>query len=63
MKKENKIKIMNLFFIISEFGCSCTFFNHYAGAGQGRLRGLDRSPGGGGCVLGVGWGAGWNPRL
>ena len=31
---------------------------HYAGAGQGRLRGLDRSPGGGGCVLGVGWGVG-----
>ena len=32
---------------------------HYAGAGQGRLRGLDRCPGGGGCVLGVGgvWGS------
>ena len=34
------------------------WINHYAGAGQGRLRGLDRSRGGGGCVLGVGGGAG-----
>ena len=32
--------------------------NHYAGAGKGRLRGLDRWPGGGGCVLGGGWGVG-----